>query len=817
LRLPALLAASASLLPGQVAVAGRASDENSAPVPGARIEFHTPSLAQPLWTVSDTQGRFRLELPAAGAYLIRAQRPGFFVLEQKVAVEAGSAEVAITLTHLREFVESVDVVYSPPVIDPEETTEQKQLNNMEIVSAPYPAPQDFRNALPLFPGVLQDTRGRLHFNGGATEQTNFTLEGFNIADPVTGLLETRLSIDAVRTLDLESSRFSVDKGRGSAAALDIKTGMGDDRWRFGVTNFIPSVSTQRGWIVSKWTPRLTASGPLARGRAWFHNGFDAFYDVDTIEELPRGQDRTRSLTGSDLTRLQVNVTPANILTAGFLVNYLDTDNFGLSFLDPVETTLHKRQSFVMGMARHQAYLGRGLLLEFGFAFSRGVLRDNPQGQETYEFSPEGRRGNYFVDLSRRSDRQQWIANAILPAWNARGQHQFKVGLNLERTGFSQETSRHDYRVLRSDGSTARYVYFSGNGVLGKKNFESALYGHDRWSPRDDLLLEMGVRFDWDQIVRDLLISPRVSAAWSPRWLRDTKVAAGIGVFNDAFALGTLTRHQDQLSIATFFSRSGLPVRGPVETGFLVNEQSLQSPRARLWSLTVERKLPFGLHGKAAYLRRSGWKGFIFVEPRGENDPAALLYTLANQRSDRYNALEFSVRRTFSGQFEWMASYVYSRSRSNAIVDYSLENPVFAPQAPGPVSWDSPHRLLAWGWAPIPQRILPKRLQFLVRETSAQYLLESRSGFPFGVVNEEGSQVGQPNERRLPYYFNINLHLERRFRFFRYLWAFRFGFNNLTNHGNPNVVNNNIDSPDFLAYGRGQHRAFNVRLRLLGKR
>jgi hypothetical protein len=809
--------AAAGLLPGQVAVDGRVVDENSAPVGGARVEFHSPALREPLWSVSDSQGRFRLELPAAGDYMIRAARPGFFVLQQKTVIGDATAELIISLAHLHEFTESVDVVYSPPVIDPAETTDQKQLNNMQVLEVPYPAPQDFRNALPLFPGVLQDTRGRLHFNGGATEQTNFSLEGFNIADPVTGLLETRLSIDAVRTIELDSSRFAVDKGRGSSAALDIKTGMGDDRWRFGATNFIPSVSTDRGWIISKWTPRITVSGPLARDRAWFHNGFDTFYDVDTIPELPRGEDRSRSLTASNLTRFQVNLTPANILTAGFLANYADSDHFGLSFLDPMETTLHRRQNFAMGMVRHQAYLGRGLLLEFGFAYSRGVLRQNPQGQSTYELSPVGRRGNYFVDLTRRSDRQQWIVGAILPVWSAGGQHQFKAGLNLERAGFSQDVTRHDYRVLRSDGSTARYVFFSGDGRLGKTNFETALYGHDRWSPRDDLLVEMGIRFDWDQIVRDLLISPRVSAAWSPRWLKDTKVAAGVGVFNDAFALGTLTRHQDQLSVATFFSREGLPVRGPVETGFLVNEQSLQSPRARLWSLAVERKLPFGLHGKAAYLRRSGWKGFIFVEPRGEANPAAILYSLANQRSDRYNALEFTVRRTFSGQFEWMASYVYSRSRSNAIIDYSLENPVYAPQAAGPVDWDAPHRLLAWGWAPVPKRILPKRLQFLIRETSVQYLLESRSGFPFSVVNEEGFLVGGPNERRFPYYFNVNLHLERRFRFFRYLWAWRFGFNNLTNHGNPNVVNNNIDSPDFLAYGRGQHRAFNVRLRLLGRR
>ncbi len=84
------------------------------------------------------------------------------------------------------------------------------------------------------------------------------------------------------------------------------------------------------------------------------------------------------------------------------------------------------------------------------------------------------------------------------------------------------------------------------------------------------------------------------------------------------------------------------------------------------------------------------------------------------------------------------------------------------------------------------------------------------------MNEEGFLVGNPDGRRLPSYFDINLHFERRFTFLHYLWAWRFGLNNLTNSGNPNVVNNNIDSPNFLSYGRGQRRAFNVRLRFMGR-
>jgi hypothetical protein len=123
----------------------------------------------------------------------------------------------------------------------------------------------------------------------------------------------------------------------------------------------------------------------------------------------------------------------------------------------------------------------------------------------------------------------------------------------------------------------------------------------------------------------------------------------------------------------------------------------------------------------------------------------------------------------------------------------------------------------WGWVPLSKRLLPHRLEFLIRNTTAAYLVEYRTGFPFNVVDEEGFLVGHPNSRRYPDYFNVNLHFERRFRALHYLWAWRFGYNNLTGNLNPNVVENVQGTPRFLTYGRGQARAFSVRLRLLGRK
>jgi hypothetical protein len=816
-RAVAWLALLLAPLKAQVTVMGRVVDENGTAVPGARIEFHSASAQTPSAN-TDVQGRFQLELGQPGEYSIRAEKEGFFVLNKaRVELQDGPNELNVRLNHLQELTESLDVVYSPPAIDPAQTSDQKQLNSLEILQVPYPASQDYRSALPLFSGVVQDTGGNLHFNGGASDQASYSLDDFNIADPVTGTLEARVSVEAVRDLDLESSRFSASRGRGSAGSLNLETGMGDDLYRFGATNFVPSVSTQRGLTLTKWTPRLTASGPIARSRAWFYNAFDTFYDVNIIQELPRGQDRSRSLTSSNLSRFQVNLSPSNILTGSYLINYIDTDHQNLSFLDPIETTVHDRRSLNMATIKDQLYLPGGTLFEVGFAASRGVLRDSPQGTAAYVISPSGRSGNYFVDRARRSDRQQWMADLFAPMFRARGQHRFQLGADMERSGFEQQTTRHDYVILREDGTSARHVSFKGDGRVRMRDFESAVYVQDGWTVRDGLLLNLGVRGVWNKVVRSAMISPRVSAAWSPSRSNNLKIAAGFGIFNDTLNLQLLSMNQDQESVSTFYAPDGLPQGPPSTIGFLVDQRSLKAPRARVYSLSVEGMLPHGFYGKISGLRRTGWDGFTFVAPGSGLSQSQVYYTLRNQRSDRYDALELSARRTFAGRYEWVGSYTYSRARSNAVVDYSLENPVFSHQGPGPLSWDTPHRLLTWGWAPVPSGAGPRFVRFLLRDLSVNYLVEARSGFPFSVVDEENFLVGRPNQRRLPEYFNVNLHFEKRFHFLHWMWAWRFGLNNLTNHGNPNVVNNNIDSPFFLTYGRGQRRAFNVRLRFLGRR
>jgi len=77
------------------------------------------------------------------------ERLGFYLYQgHGQRFDAASAQLTIELNHQQEFSERIDVAYSPPAIDCSSPPIHKELSNAEIQAIPYPAPQDYRNALP---------------------------------------------------------------------------------------------------------------------------------------------------------------------------------------------------------------------------------------------------------------------------------------------------------------------------------------------------------------------------------------------------------------------------------------------------------------------------------------------------------------------------------------------------------------------------------------------------------------------------------------------------------------------------------------------
>ena len=156
------------------------------------------------------------------------EREGFFLLTNKATHLDTGTPIEIHLTHLKELAESIDVPYSPPVVDPDQTGEVKRLDGQAILNLPYAASQDYRQALPLMPGAIQDAAGLVHFNGGESYETSYRLDGFDVSNPASGGLTARLSVDTVQAVEWNSGRMPAED-QGSAGTVNIKTEMGDDR------------------------------------------------------------------------------------------------------------------------------------------------------------------------------------------------------------------------------------------------------------------------------------------------------------------------------------------------------------------------------------------------------------------------------------------------------------------------------------------------------------------------------------------------------------------------------------------------------------
>lgn len=803
----ALLAAAATLgaQSGQdhsaVRLTGRVIDENKAPLSGAEVSLRLD--AQEVHAFADPTGAFTLDVPSPGTYSVKVSLPGYFDLSNRViALNPGFNELTLVLPRVRERLESVDVSGATAIIDLDKTVREQQLSGADLIDVPFRNNNDLRNAMRVLPGVVQDQHDGIHVNGAGEQQVLYTLNGFNIADPLTGTFQSRLAVEAVQSMSVLSGSVPAEYGKGAAGVLAINTKIGDDRVRYSATDFIPGVEYRKGLIIGSWKPRFDISGPLRKGKIWFDDSFATQYSQDVISGLPAGQDKTSSWRFTNMFRTQVNLTPSNILHAGFLANYWTSPNSGLSALDPPQTTVDMRASQWFYDVKDQIYFGHGSLAEFGYASNRTYGRQIPQGTDLYQYTPLGRRGNYFVDGKQRSSRDQWLANYFLPAFTRLGSHQIKIGADLDRLYYWQDIRRTGFIYYRTDNSPAREVVYAGSGLLNRSNFETSAYIQDSWRVRPGLLVEIGVRTDRDQILRNWTLAPRFGFAWSP-WKGDrSKISGGYGIIYSATNLVLFTRPADQYPVTTYFPLDGgLPFS--TVSSYVIDRSHLATPRYQNFHLGWEQRFESGFVASIQGLGRIGTHGLSYFDTTGLS-PAAT-YALQDGRRDEYTAVEWTIRQNLRRRYQWLLSYTHSLSRSNAVLDFNADQPLIVADNSGRLPWDAPNRIVSWGFLPT-----------FWKSWSIAYLAEYHTGFPYSIRNDTGVVIGGVNAYRFPDFFELDLALERQFDFRHQRWAWRMGLNNLTNHQNPDFVNDQIGSPNFRQFYGAQGRAVTFRVRWLGK-
>jgi hypothetical protein len=793
------LLGAAAAAEAQVRVTGRTMSDTSAPVAAAVVVVRTPASDDIVArATSDAAGAFVVEIAATGAYRVSVERQGFYAIEHQEMTLAPDSDVVLTLFPVREHLESLDVTSRGDPASLSQPSAEQALSGAEAMNVPFNGSHGVKNALRTLPSVVMDGGGGIHVDGARESQTLFILDGFNVGDPLNGGFDPRVSVEAVQALTVRSGVYAAEFGKGSGGVIEVATHVGGDRVRYSATDFFPTIVREKGLRIQDWTPRLSLSGPLARGKAWFSDSFIGEYDQFFVEELPEGQDSSTSKRLSNHLRTQVNLTAKNVLHAGVVGSVGLGRRLGLGPLDPLSTTRDARSHQWFANVRDQHVFDSGAVLEVGYGANRTALRLTPRGHDAFVSTPAGRSGNYYYDGRQDAIRDQIVANVYTPPLTWLGTHQIKAGTDLNRVTYRQDAGRGHIELYDKDDQLIRSIAYLGSGLLEKTAGELAAFVQDAWLVHPRFAVHAGVRVDWDSLTRDTTMSPRAMAAWAPS--DGLKLSVGFAVTHDAARLQPFAAALDQTPVSIY-----APPYGPgslVLSRFVVGE-SLASPVAHTWTATLDKRLPFDIQLHLQGLRRRGRDGLhYFGQPSADLDA---IYTLESRREENYDSAEVRLRQSFGPEYGWLVGYTRSSTESNAVLGNSPDSYFVAADNSGPLSWDTPHRVVTWAYLPT-----------FRKPWKVSYMIEYRTGFPYSAADSAGFVVGPPNSRRFPDYFDLTIGVERRTYLFGQAWALRASMGNVTNHQNPTSVNGTYESPDFGTFYGSPGRSLTGRVRWLGR-
>src|ERR1700730_7988775 len=569
------ISASRILSADSAECAGVIVDENAVPIPAAKITLQSGS-GQSFRAETDGAGRFLLRNIPAGDYTVEARKEGFFVLaNEPLNLRPGENEITLTLKHAEELHEQVQVSAAANQIDTQDTAQRETMTAREIRDIPVPNSHILQESLIALPQVVQDNYGGLHIAGARSGETQYVLNGFEVGDPINNTLSARFNIHATRAAEVQTGRIGAGYAHSGANVLSLETPDGDDKWRFGTTNPVPGINIQNGVRLGNWYPRFTFSGPIQRGRFWFSDAISLQHTFTLVRELPDDANTSVEWAGDNLLRLQYNFSPKHILHGSFLYNRTQDESLGLDPLNPESTTLDLHQQRALVSVRDQIWL-YDTLIELGFAADGDNQDFFPQGTAPYVLLVNGTTGNFFERVHDHGSRVQGLFNVIAASRHWHGTHQVSMGANVAGLEFRQATRSGEIQALRADGTLVRQSTFAGPASPQATNTQAGGFAQDNWSPSKRLVLQGGVRTDWDRFTQSAMLEPRLSGNVLPFGDDSAKFSLGWGIYNAPLNLSVIEQALDQSQVDIFFNSTGAaPVGAPVISQFVLPTRGLR--------------------------------------------------------------------------------------------------------------------------------------------------------------------------------------------------------------------------------------------------
>ena len=510
----------------QARINGTVTDAQGAVLPGVTVTAKSAALIGGQTSVTEADGRFRFVALPGGTYDLTYELTGFQTLNREgIILRLGQTLTVDGQLQVATLQESVTVTGESPVVDVTTTSVGTTFDAEKI--AGIPSATDMWAVLSQSPGV----RMQGYDVGGSHKSQAIGYEGFGVRG------QSQFTIDGIQSegnypnsLSMEEIAVSAAGGDveinspGAAIALTIKSGgnafrsLNNLAWqpqRFSSNN-VDSATSARGFTGNPNLLYLEShhdlGGPILRDKLWFFAAYNYFKIDKVVSGIPKAVATDLGIFHEVPAKLTYKLSSADTLQAHYQWGYKYKPLRGLSATTPKESVLEQDSPYWTGKVQWQRVWSNRLFTDVRYGF-HGF--DWPMTPNVNAFDAPPRldvatninAGAGWDAFDNKPFRPQGLLTATYYLPTAKtGSHDLKFGgsyvMDIERTVVNGNSGPIRYRdrgglvdeIELVDVGRREDLYDTWTGP-DNRNEIITLFLQDRWSPKPNLTVLAGVRYD----------------------------------------------------------------------------------------------------------------------------------------------------------------------------------------------------------------------------------------------------------------------------------------------------------------------------------
>jgi hypothetical protein len=739
-------------------ISGTVTDETGAVVPGAQViaSLAETGLQRSVKTAED--GSYALPQLPIGLYTLSVSKPGFrAVTVRDIRLNVGDHRVVEVRLEVSAVEAAITVEAEPLALETSSPTLGAVIGEKQMRELPLNG-RHWASLMALAPGAINTGEGNqqsIRFVGRARDDNNWTFDGIDstgVKDPrQEAALRLIISTDSIAEFRVNSTLYSAESGNGAGGQVNLVSRSGTNQFHGSLFEFFRNdkLDARNPFDTAKQPFRLnqfggSLGGPIRRNRTFFFANFEGLQQrlsQTLTNDVPSGAFRARAAhpaiqqllkrypaglegtASADIDRIRASRAQSwqeNSATLRTDHRFGDRDTLFARFnvddgvivsprsvLPADRTNDHFRPSNTV--LQYQRILSPAIINEVKAGVNRSPLRRFTYGPSEESISVPG-----FMTLNQ--------SNLLVEAGTSyslldnlsivRGGHTVKVGgeirrahVNVADPSFPAVSVNFASRTAFLENRVDSVSITGASPVLGTRKWYYFTYVQDDWKIRPTLTINLGLRYEYYSVNREVNdryrvfdlyacrgfcphgtpwyfpdrnnFDPRVGLAWT---FGKTVLRSGAGVYHGPGQIDDVNAPID--NVAERFSLTAVeapslaypiaPLLGQARAEG-ITPRSLQRDRRDLysiqWGLTLQRQLAAGFVGQLGYVGSSGVKLFARnyinnIDPVSRMRPLPNFGRIDEKRQDgksNFNALQVSLHRRLSTGLLWTTEYMWSHS------------------------------------------------------------------------------------------------------------------------------------------------------------